>query len=209
MHLLVTDRLACPRCGPAFGLILLARHMADRRVDEGALGCPNCREQYPVEGGVADLRPPPRPRPPPPPAAPRPAGEDEAVKVAALLGLHEGPQQVLLAGEALGVAVALVALAPDSEVVTVEEAALGLPPTRGISRLRAAPGRIPFQSRSLRGIVLGGVTGEDLLEEALRVLAPGGRLVVMDGAPGTARRLMDGGLGLLLEHPGALVATRR
>jgi len=30
--------------------------MDERRVYEGGLGCRNCREVYPVEGGVADLR---------------------------------------------------------------------------------------------------------------------------------------------------------
>ena len=60
MHILLTDRLACPRCGPEFGLVLLAHEVRDRRVLEGDLGCPNCREAYPVREGFADLRPPPR-----------------------------------------------------------------------------------------------------------------------------------------------------
>ena len=30
MQLLLTDRLSCPRCGPGFGLILLADRLADR-----------------------------------------------------------------------------------------------------------------------------------------------------------------------------------
>jgi uncharacterized protein YbaR (Trm112 family) len=209
MHLLVTDRLACPRCGPGFGLILLARRMSDRRVQEGTLGCSNCREQYPVEDGVADLRPPPRPvpRPLPPPAASAP--EEEVVKVAALLGLHEGPAQVLLAGEALAVARGLPGLVSGVEVVTVEEEALAWPETPGVSRLRALPGRLPLQSRSLRGIALGGAAGEALLDEAVRVLASGGRLAVLGGGREVGRRLMEGGLGLLLDHPGAVVATCR
>ena len=60
MHLLLTDRLTCPRCGPEFGLVLLADRLEDRRVLEGALGCPNCRDRYPVRDGFGDLRPPPR-----------------------------------------------------------------------------------------------------------------------------------------------------
>lgn len=209
MHLLVTDRLACPRCGPEFGLILMARRIADRRVQDGTLGCSNCREQYPVEDGVADLRPPPRSPAPAPPPLPEGVPEDEVVKVAALLGLSEGPAQVLLAGRALPVAPALVALVPECEVVTVEGAALGWPAIPGVSRLRAAPGRLPFQSRSLRWIALGGADGETLLDEAVRVLAHGGRLAFLDGGPEVSRRLMGAGLGLLLDHPGAVVATRR
>lgn len=209
MHLLVTDRLSCPRCGPAFGLILLARRMVDRRVEEGALGCSNCREQYPVEDGVADLRLPPRAFPSPPPPPPEPAPEDEGVKVAALLGLTGGPAQVLVAGGALAAAPTLVSLVPECEAVTVDAAALGWPAMPGVSRLRTSGGHLPFQTRSLRSIALGGSGGEALLDEAVRVLAPGGRLAFLDGGPGIGRRLMGAGLGLLLDHPGAVVATRR
>jgi uncharacterized protein YbaR (Trm112 family) len=53
MHIVLTDVLTCPRCGPEFGLILLAHHVEARRVSSGALGCSNCREKYPiVEGAV-------------------------------------------------------------------------------------------------------------------------------------------------------------
>ena len=60
MHLLLTDRLTCPRCGPEFGLILLADKLVDRVVHSGVLGCPNCRDAFQVEDGFADLRAPPR-----------------------------------------------------------------------------------------------------------------------------------------------------
>lgn len=60
MHLLLTDRLTCPRCGPTFGLILLADRMVERRVLQGTLGCPNCRDSFTVRDGFADLRAPPR-----------------------------------------------------------------------------------------------------------------------------------------------------
>jgi uncharacterized protein YbaR (Trm112 family) len=60
VNLLLTDRLACPRCGPGFGLILLADRLEQRRVHQGTLGCPNCRDSFTVRGGFADLRAPPR-----------------------------------------------------------------------------------------------------------------------------------------------------
>ena len=60
MNVALTDHLVCPRCGPPFGLVLLARDVRDRRVREGEFGCPNCRDRFPVEGGFGDLRPPPR-----------------------------------------------------------------------------------------------------------------------------------------------------
>src|SRR5512142_2083643 len=56
MDLRLTDLLACPRCGPPHGLVLLADRVEDRRVLEGLLGCPNCGGRYPVRAGLADLR---------------------------------------------------------------------------------------------------------------------------------------------------------
>lgn len=52
----LSDLLTCPRCGPGYGLVLLPYEASDRRVRTGVLGCANCRERYPVEEGVADLR---------------------------------------------------------------------------------------------------------------------------------------------------------
>ena len=60
MNVSLTDHLVCPRCGPPFGLVLLARDVRDRRVRQGEFGCPNCRDGFPVVGGFGDLRPPPR-----------------------------------------------------------------------------------------------------------------------------------------------------
>lgn len=56
MDVALSDLLTCPRCGPMYGLVLLPYEVSDRRVRSGVLGCANCRERYPVEGGVADLR---------------------------------------------------------------------------------------------------------------------------------------------------------
>jgi uncharacterized protein YbaR (Trm112 family) len=61
MHILLTDILTCPRCGPAFGLILLADRAEERRVMEGVLGCSNCREKYPIRDGIVDFGAPPEP----------------------------------------------------------------------------------------------------------------------------------------------------
>ena len=49
----LTDHLVCPRCGPPFGLILLARDVRDRRVREGEFGCPNCRDRFPVKERIS------------------------------------------------------------------------------------------------------------------------------------------------------------
>ena len=118
MHILLTDRLICPRCGPGFGLILIADRLENRRVIEGSLGCPNCRDRFPVEAGFGDLRPPPRstrddaPELEPPPSPP-------AMEVAALLGLTDGPGNVALIGDMAGHATALAGLVPGVEFIGI------------------------------------------------------------------------------------------
>ena len=115
MHILLTDRLICPRCGPGFGLILIADRLENRRVIEGSLGCPNCRDRFPVERGFGDLRPPPRstrsdaPDTEPPVSPP-------AVEVAALLGLTEGAGNVVLIGDLAGHATELAGLVREEEL---------------------------------------------------------------------------------------------
>lgn len=203
MHILLTDQLTCPRCGADFGLILLADRMEDRRVIEGRLGCANCREEYPVRGGMADLRFPPGP---PLPATGLPADSDSeaALRLAALLGLSGGRGMALIAGPGARLAKAVAALIDETEVVTVDPnlAALGEQP--GVSRF-AARDELPFASRSMRGVALTG--GDGLLDEAVRVLASGGRIMVEQADSATAHRLREAGLEVLLEQDGVVVAS--
>src|SRR3954451_16175772 len=113
MHILLTDLLACPRCGPEFGLVLLADRVEDRRVLEGRLGCPNCREQYPVVHGALDARlPAERVASAASVEAAVGAGDDPeaAVRLAALLGLADARGTVLVAGPGAALAGDIAAL---------------------------------------------------------------------------------------------------
>jgi uncharacterized protein YbaR (Trm112 family) len=204
MLILLTDLLACPRCGPEFGLVAQSDRMEERRVLEGRLGCPNCRHAYPVRGGVADLRLPGGAAPAAEEgAAPDPAA---AARLAALLGLAGFAGMALLAGPGARHAAAIAAMVPEAEVVTVEEAPrTGGEP--GVTRLVASGGRLPFRSGMLRAAALtGGAGDEAALHEGLRVLAPGGRLVVDPAPEGTAPRLRAAGARLLLDDEGRVVA---
>jgi uncharacterized protein YbaR (Trm112 family) len=259
MHILLTDILTCPRCGPAFGLILLAEQTAGRRVLQGVLGCANCRERYPVRDGAIFFA-----------GAPRNAGgtadaggagaagaaadaadaagasdasdaadaadaagasdadpagrgaagdrdralqDEQAVRLAALMGVTGGRGYVLLTGPAAAHARALAALLEGVEVVTAvlagpEPAA---PPARlaeaGVSPMTVAA-RLPLASGRVAGVVLSGAAADTLLEEGARVTAPLGRLV-LDGAPAdAAERLRAAGLRVLLHEADTVLAGR-
>jgi uncharacterized protein YbaR (Trm112 family) len=207
MYLLLTDILACPRCGPEFGLILLADRIEERRVLEGRLGCPNCREQYPVRGGALDVHTAAGDADAPP--SPGNAGEGDAeaaVRLAALLGLADARGTVLVAGPGISLAHAVSELVQEVEVAALAPAWPDGEERPGVSRIAGGAGRLPFRDRTLRGVALTGGAGEARLAEAVRVLQPGARIVVERAAPGTAERLAALGAQVMLDQEGTVVA---
>jgi uncharacterized protein YbaR (Trm112 family) len=208
MHILLTDALACPRCGPDFGLVLLADRIEDRQVLQGSLGCPNCRETYRITDGAADLRTTAAPAGPEPDAgagAPHADPQEAAVRVAALLGLADATGTVLLAGPGAVLAPHVSALVPGVRVVAYTSAPAPNPASPGVDPVAGGP-RLPFRSGALRGVALTGGATEALLAEALRALAPGARLVVEPADPGTAGALRGLGANVMLEEEAAVVA---
>jgi uncharacterized protein YbaR (Trm112 family) len=208
VHILLTDRLTCPRCGPRFGLILLADRLQDRLGIEGKLGCSNCRDTFPVRGGFGDLRAPPRGALPPGRAgAPDEADPEETGRITALLGVPEGPGTLALVGAVARHAPGVAAAVEGVEVVGVDAGLASWPETPRVSRLVARPG-LPFFDRTLRGVAVDGALGEPWIREAARVTARLSRVVVTD-APDEARSVLEGeGLQVLAEEPGTVVAAR-
>jgi len=205
MHLLLTDHLVCSRCGPSFGLILLADRLEDRRVLDGVLGCSNCRERYPVVAGFGHLAP--------SPIAEEPEEELDrsddphgALQVAALLGVREGPGFLLLTGSSVRHADRLSAMVEGIEVVAVHPGLRSDPEAPGVSRIQVGP-ILPFRDRSLRGVVLEGRRGEAGIEDAARVLVPGARLVLRAPGAEAVARMEGAGLALVLEAEGVLVGV--
>lgn len=204
MNVSLSDLLTCPRCGPTHGLILLPMEVVDRRVRSGVLGCANCRERYRVEEYVADLRTAGE-RAPAFVASPGPRSEAErdeaAVRLAALLGLADASGSVLLAGPAAVHAAGVAKLVPDVTVMAVDA-----PVADNISCLRVDTA-LPLRSGSLAGVALTGGRAA-LLEEGARLLGSAGRLL-LDPVPADARsRLAGGGVRVVAEEAGTLVAVR-
>ncbi len=217
MHLLLTDRLTCPRCGPTFGLILLADRMTDRRVHQGTLGCPNCRDSFAVHDGFADLRAPPRGDLPEGRAGTDPSAEESregsdgdesmAERLVALLGIHRGPGTVVFVGRAARHARGVAGEVEDLQCVVVDPDTLRWSEAPGVSRMVAAPG-LPFYSRMLRGAVVDGGAGRSLVFEGARVVSPGSRVVVLHATDGTVEVLEEAGLQVMAAESGTVVATR-
>ncbi len=207
MHILVTDWLACARCGPEFGLILLADELKARRVLEGALACANCREQYPVEGGFGDLRPPPRGRL----EVDEPTATEDsevALRLASFLGVQEGPGLLLVIGASARQARLLSRMIDGIEMIAVHPELRTDPEQDGVSRI-AITDRLPFLTGCLRGVVLEGATAPSLLGEATRVLGPGSRLVILWPPEGTGAEMERHELDLLIEADDTLVGVRK
>ena len=211
MHLLLTDRLTCPRCGPEFGLILLADRMEERRVVDGVLGCPNCRDQYPVGGGFGDLRPPPREQPSPGLAGspePRPGDAEEATRLLALVGVAQGPGTIVLAGSPARHGRVFAERVEGIHVVGLDNDLGGWADVPGWSRLMAGS-VIPLYSRSMRGVAVDGRLGRGAVAEAARVVAPRGRVVVVHAEEDeVAETLRGAGLQVLAVEDGTVVAAR-
>jgi uncharacterized protein YbaR (Trm112 family) len=201
MYILLTDILTCPRCGPDYGLILLADHIADRRVLAGTLGCPNCRERYAIIEGFGELG-----------AGwsdtTSPDAPDAAVRLAALLGVTEGPAFVLLVGASARHAEAVADLVPGIEVIAASDDARAWPERAGVSRIGVGE-TLPLLDRKLRAIALDGAESIGLIGEAVRLLGPGGRLVVSHAPADAAARIGAAGLTILAEQDGTVVAERR
>lgn len=214
MHLVLTDRLTCSRCGPTFGLILLADELQERRVHEGRLGCANCRDRYEIHRGFGDLRPAPR--------APFVTDDDadvtaaldeaeraEAVLLPALLGLSSGPGHTVLVGRAVRWVHALRAELPsDAEFVAIDPETRHWPESEGVSRMACGEG-LPFFDRSIRGVLLDGPeVARTHLVEAARIVAPRHRVVVLKPPSGAAEVLQQAGLRDLRETERVLAAGR-
>jgi uncharacterized protein YbaR (Trm112 family) len=204
MHILLTDVLTCPRCGPEFGLILLADRIENRRVLEGWLGCANCRERFRVEQGFADLRF--------GALDPHVHGEEsssaaDALKIAALFGITEGPGLLLMTGPGAAHAAVIADLIPGLEIIAVWAPLAAEPERAGISRLTAAH-VLPIRNASMRGVALTAPRTDAEIVEAARVVAYRARVVIASGTSQVAEQLTQHGLRVLAQDESTTVAER-
>jgi uncharacterized protein YbaR (Trm112 family) len=201
----LTDLLACPRCGPGFGLVLVVEEAEGRRVKRGWLGCPNCSHDFPVENGVADLR-----EEPAAPGAPRPAFQDDelALKIVALSGLANERGYLLLDERLAHAAVAVVELAPELEVIVVRSTPDDSAEQHGISRVLSDT-HFPLAEYRLRAVAIAPAANRELVAAAARRVIAGGRLVLFDATDVDLDEVERAGLTVVAAEGGTLVAERK
>jgi uncharacterized protein YbaR (Trm112 family) len=201
----LTDYLTCPRCGPAFGLVLLVRDVKDRRVRNGWLGCSNCREDYPVHEGVADLR---LDRDAAPPARLPLQDSELAIKVLALSGMAEERGCLMIDEPLAHAASRIVELAPQLEVIAVSASADDIVEQAGVSRVLADQ-PFPLVEHKLRCVAITPRGESDVVTAAARLVASGGRLLLFDASPSDVDEATRAGLRIVAAEGGTAVAERR
>jgi uncharacterized protein YbaR (Trm112 family) len=174
------DALRCPRPHADSWLVAAALETRDRCVLRGTLGCPVCRAEYPVRGGVAAFGPIGAHR-----AAAAADGvglpaDDEAIRLAALLGLASAGGIVAVAGTWDAAVDALLQVA-DVRVLVVEPAS-PYAPREPVGAVTGA--WLPVAAASLRGVALDAATAApERLAAAVHALRGGGRLVAPVAVP--------------------------
>ena len=174
---------------------------------EGILGCPNCRDSYRIDGGHADLRPPPRGSLGPGLAQDGSEIGHDAASLQALLGIVRGPGTIALIGAPALISEELATLLDEVHVVAVDAEVAGWSEHPDISRLTAGD-VLPFFSRGLRGVVVDGRLGDSVIRDACRVLAPKSRIVVVQAPDNASELLAEASVGVLAQEAGTVVAAR-
>lgn len=198
MHIRLTDYLACPRCQSELGLILLAERVENQRVLEGQLGCPSCRTQFRISDGIADFGDQGA-------AEDAVADEGEALALAALLGVTEGPAMLALVGEWRAAPSQLAAVVPEVEVIVLQTSRAQHADDAHVSRLRAGR-RLPLREAAVQGVAVAGAAFA-LLSEAARICRLAARVVLFD-TEAAPEQLAEHGLRVLAQQGRTVVAVR-
>lgn len=172
MFVELIDRLRCPSDHEDAWLVAAASRTENRRLIDATLGCPVCEAEFTVRDGVVFFGE-------RAPGVAMPAGEEEAMRAAALLHVQERGLYVLDAGwtslaPALLALMNAVYLLVDPPAETVADEGMGV--------LVGVGDRWPLAAASMQGIAIERATPARVAD-AVRVLMPRGRLVAPCSAP--------------------------
>lgn len=174
MFIELTEFLRCPlRHEGKTYCLLVPEHVEGRDVVAGMVACPECRREFRIVDGVADLRHPDEAATPPDHADVEELPSADAVH--ALLGLEGPGGYVVLVGSAARLAAGLADLLEHVHLVLVNA-----PEASAAASALLGAREIPLRSSMARGVVLGReLAALPWLEEGARVLLRGLRMVVL------------------------------
>lgn len=216
MDLELSEVFVCPDCRPAQGLVVLVDRMEGRRVLAGSLGCPECGLRAPVRDGMVRFEEGSGPGPGGGDGSEGAAslrqrlGGDPATVAAALLGVGDLEGPFLLGPGLAALATAVAELAGAAEILALEGASTEerTGSAESVTRLRGvSPGHLPLFSGRLGGVVLL-APDADAVQEGIRVLRAGGRLVVLLPPDDSILHLPDGSGEVVASDERAWVAVR-
>ena len=178
MFIELVDALRCPRPHEESWLVLAASRIEARHIQQGTLGCPVCRAEYPIDDGIVDLRLD-RSEHAPGSASdtrsdPRISDRVPADHVAAMLGLGDALGFALLIGDWGRHAGALLELDQMPPLLLVDPPA-GVVMRPGLSGLRA-DARLPLAVGAARAAAVDDADAVRLTS-ATQATRTGGRLV--------------------------------
>ena len=166
MFIEIADFLKCPQDHEFQPCVVIPNELEDRIVVSGMVGCPVCKDEFPIRSGRAVFGE---------AALVESPGANDAATLQALLALMSPGGYVVLVGSAVACWSDLVGLT-DTHVIGIN-APTGVNEAEGLSLLDTA-GEIPLKSSSVRGVVLPSAQTNDFwLKEATRIVLPGQRVV--------------------------------
>ncbi|HUQ48019.1 MAG TPA: hypothetical protein VM053_07220 [Gemmatimonadaceae bacterium] len=208
MYIELIDLLRCPRVHEESWLVAAFNKMDGRFVIEGKLGCPVCSASYPITDGVADLREWREASVAAPTTPAIEADSDTAVRVAAMLGLTRAGSVAVLSSMPASIAGLVSEMA--SVRVLGANAITPAAEQENVAMIRSGD-RLPFATGSIDAVMLETTVSNSEVEEAVRILKTGGRLVVTADSPlrGNLRELARDDRYIVAESTGPLLGLTR
>ena len=174
MHIELVDILRCPNRHEDTWLVATVDEMADRHIVRGSLGCPICRAEYTVQGGVVYFAPAEAV-----PVTLSSGDQETALTLAAALELTGSRMVALLQGEWTAHAHLIRSLSPARLLLL--NAARDLGDDDDISKIVGTT--VPLGASSITAVAFDRSASTAMIEAMVRALRPGGRLVGPASSP--------------------------
>ena len=168
MFIELVDVLRCPNPHQESWLVASSDRMSGRDIMEGLLGCPICRAEYPIRGGVVQFAPASRL------GRDEPSSDEQAMRLAAFLDLSNARSFAVLLGDWGNHARAVQTLV-DVPLLLVNPPP-GVDLGGGLSGITCARA-LPLAHRTAHGIALDAGVDADFVLSALAAVRAGGRVV--------------------------------